>query len=93
MKCSFCNRDDSDVPCLVAGPADNNICSECAENIFEGISGNKFKLNEKVVCTFCGVPDANPHGIGVNGNAKICSQCVLIAIKSVNSAKQEITLS
>lgn len=88
MKCSFCDRDDSVVPCLVAGPPGNNICSECAEKISEGMSNNGKELNESVQCTFCGVVDRRPHGIGVAGEAKICSQCILIALDVVKKEVQ-----
>jgi len=86
MKCSFCNRDAEVVSCLVAGPNDISICSECAAKIRDGMASSKIKLHEAVVCTFCGVADTRPHGIGINGDAKICFQCIAVVLATAKQA-------
>ena len=90
MKCSFCDRDASLVSCLVAGPAGNNICRECADTIFTGMAHHVTTLKQPVLCTFCGVADTQPHGIGSNGDAKICTQCIAIARASSNQANHNL---
>ena len=51
----------------------------------QGISNTEKELTDSVYCTFCGVADRQPHGIGVEGKAKICPQCVLIVQEIVNN--------
>jgi len=48
----FCNRYSPDVPILVAGPEENSICSDCAEELAKGILEHKKELNNSVTRCF-----------------------------------------
>ena len=82
MKCAFCDRNEDDVTYLVAGPDTNtnNICDECLMTITEGIIRNISDMKEEVICSYCGRPDRQPHGIGVGGKVTICGPCTLAGL-------------
>ena len=89
MICGFCNREHTDVPQLVAGPRDNNICIDCSELIATGIIRNPIRLKEKVTCSFCGISDNFPHGMGVGGKVTICLHCVLSTLKTIRTKNSQ----
>ena len=76
MKCSFCKRHADDVPVMVAGPEGHNICIECAKTIAAGMIHKKGS-NVAVACSFCGIADGQPHGIGDGGSSIICVRCTI----------------
>jgi hypothetical protein len=81
MECAFCSRNDEHVEAMIAGPEGCSICDQCLMKVSEGILQNESDLFEKVMCSFCCMPDRKPHGIGIGGNVTICSQCTLTAFQ------------
>ena len=45
-RCSFCNKDETDVKKLIAGPTDVAICDECVMVCYDIVSG-KFDHSNK----------------------------------------------
>jgi hypothetical protein len=85
MICGFCNREHIEVPYLIAGPKGSNICSECARTVAAEMIKVGETLSQTVACSFCGIADAFPHGIGSGGKVTICLHCAVTALKSFES--------
>jgi ClpX C4-type zinc finger len=89
LRCSFCNKAQSDVRRLIAGPV-ANICDECVEVCVDVIvDGTKAETaeaqrwhsiaakltGEPGVCSLCGKPAFSQHLLPIEGRGVLCGEC------------------
>ena len=71
-RCSFCNRDESDVQRLITGPNDVFICNECVALCRDILDGDRRPI--KAGFTPAGRPSLSPHEIAKRLNEYVVGQ-------------------
>lgn len=83
LRCSFCNKSQSDVKRLITGPS-AAICDECVdvcdEILLDPIASaavpEETSTAAAIRCSLCGLPSPVEHATPVANRGALCAGCV-----------------